>query len=198
MSLLSLCLAVWGSSPFPAKHLCHLRRVCAFSESSQALKSTWHAMKACLCTPPYSGYKCFGFVLRSSPPMVSVTSTNVCKPNIHGFKPTISRKFGTVPNMIAVGREQRKRWVSSLGGRSVPFLTHLEKHRYVYFIALHQRSDCPTQLLVPSETSGWPNPQPTSSPWCHRARPWHAVLPSTPSYPFCFPPLSYPSLAFPL
>jgi len=46
-----------------------------FPASPQVLNSTQRTMKACLCAPPYSGYKCF--VLKSSPPMLSAMPTNM-------------------------------------------------------------------------------------------------------------------------
>lgn len=115
-------------------------------------------------------------------------STNTWKHNVCGFKPAVSRKLGTVANVIAVSlpltaSRGRSGWASWVG-RTVPFLTFGEIS--VSFTVLYQKSDYPTQLILPLETSTWPNPQP-SSPWCHSVRPLHAVLPSTPSYPFCFP-----------
>lgn len=71
------------------------------------------------------------------PPTVSVMSTNVWKSNTHGFKSTVSKKFGTVPNIWLLCNCCR----GGRRGKTVPFLTHLEKYMSVYFSVLHQRSD---------------------------------------------------------
>lgn len=130
----------WDSSPCPGKQPMPSQASYMPPLSHHGLwGALWHMMKACVCTPPYLHYKCFGFLFNKVPQPHYLSHLKPCENTIH-----MQAETGTVPNMIAVsllsgGHRGRGGWAAWVE-RTVPFLKHGAIHLCAFNV-LSQRSE---------------------------------------------------------